>query len=543
MMAGGDHPWRGFDLRQWRALFSVMLKVDMRAGFTTTSRATATTVRRFGPFPGLIIVHFFLGGLHALFYLRFHSELLMALFFHASLAMVTATAVMVEFHSIIIAPEDASVLGSRPVHPHTFHAARLANILFYTGVIALSLATPPMIALLIPFSGAGVLRALALMAGSLLNSAGTALTLVLVYTALLRVVPVSGLKRVAGYIQFGMSFVIYGAGMATAALLRQQSLPIVDPSAPGILAAVPPMWYASWVAFADGTQSLAIPAFAVAGLLAPLLLAWVSGTRLTLDNAARLAETSATGAATAGRRGAVHRSRSTRAPERRALMLLVTRHFTHDTRFRLSILSIIPITAMFLVSELREGYVLPDPFIGSGGALGSADPLVVAVLFLPLMLKLAMTRADSHQASWVFRGIAVDHARVVLAGRRVLLELFLLPLLALLITVYSMMFGSLAHALLHGVTLGLIGHLFLQLEFLWHPHPPFSRPVPKGQRTSAMLTTMILSPFFAVVAMPFINGFIYPVPLWHGLMLVLLVAATGLTEWLLRRRARATPDD
>ena len=51
--------------------------------------------------------------------------------------LVMAATVVVEYHEIVLNPQDLEIIGVRPVTPATYVSARLANLLFYLVLIFL----------------------------------------------------------------------------------------------------------------------------------------------------------------------------------------------------------------------------------------------------------------------------------------------------------------------------------------------------------------------------------------------------------------------
>ncbi len=68
--------------------------------------------------------------------------------------------------------------------------------------------------------------------------------------------------------------------------------------------------------------------------------------------------------------------------------------------------------------------------------------------------------------------------------KSVVMVYFVLPYITVLTVLFVYFYGNPLHALLHGLMLLLLMHLFLQLEFLVPADLPFSLPQRRGQTTA-----------------------------------------------------------
>ena len=148
----------------------------------------------------------------------------------------------------------------------------------------------------------------------------------------------------------------------------------------------------------------------------------------------------------------------------------------------MGVLSIIPLTIIYMVQTFRDG-VMADPFGPASGA--SSVPLTIAVATFPTMLNMQLTRSDSFRAAWIFT-CPSDRMRIVRASKDVLIVFFLVPYLAFVLAVSAYFSGHLWPAVMHVALLGLLGHLVLQLTVLIDPALPFSRPMTKGSNSTLL---------------------------------------------------------
>lgn len=150
--------------------------------------------------------------------------------------VLMAAAVVVEFQEVVSDPADLAVLGPRPIAPRTYAAARFANLLFYFGLMYLSLHLVPAI-VGAGLRDAGPWYAAAYVAVSLCGS--------LTLTAALVLASVGGraLRQVLSWAQIASILVVFYGGQlvlrdGTAALQVWAAFP------PAWVDYLPPAWLA-----------------------------------------------------------------------------------------------------------------------------------------------------------------------------------------------------------------------------------------------------------------------------------------------------------
>jgi hypothetical protein len=445
--------------------------------------------------------------------------------------VMTAMLVLVDFGAIVISPDDFSLLGYQPISSRTYFVARLTNVLVYSTLLAVALSFIPDIVFFFT-RGFGPLLGLAAFGATILGGSTVALSLVFVYAGILRFVHPRRLRRWVGYIQLLLSFFIYGGYIFVPRLLESGSLASFKLNKSGWWLLVPPAWFASYLELASGSFRITEVAPA---LFSILLLAWlVSRARgkLALEYSDRLSSAMAasegirTNAVPAGSR----RSLIFRGREARAIALLVQNQFRYDQKFRLAVLSILPITVLYLFMGLRAGR-LQDPFVAGFSGINNVWLLYFAVLLFPTMLKATLTYSDAYQASWIYYATPADRAQLVLWAKNFVLIYFLFPYLMFMGAIFLYFFRHLGHVLLHMGVLALMSHFFLQVTVLFQPALPFSQPQRKGQRSSSMIITMMFGPMFGMLLLFAFVRFLYP----HLLLLLAVLAAMLAASWGLEK--------
>ena len=483
----------GVDFDQWRALTAVLLRLDFR--LTSLGTAPARAERRAAVGLFLQFMFYTLFGLLMTFFVAFGRDRFLAGTISMTVIMfIVGTAVLLDHNSAIASPADYGVLGFRPISSRTYFAVRLTNVLVYTWALTTTAAWMPIAALFVKYGAAvGMAGILAFYA----CSTSTALTILASYAWMLRLAGPEAIRRALSYVQLVLSFTVYGGYFLMSRLVSRSVVASVTLPATPWLLLFPGTWFAAYLEIAAGRTGpmQVIPAAASVAALAALVSGL--GGRLSLDYSERLGAMMSAGVAR-GRtpRSGLRREMGVwlfRAGEARAVALLVRSQFRNDLRFRMGVLSILPLTLMYVYMGVRDGAV-GDPFVSHQGF----SPVTIAVMMFPSMLKMHLTRSDSFRASWIFFSCPSDRMKIVRASKNVLAAFFLVPYLIFLLAIFTYVAGNLLHVMVHILVLGLLSHLALQTTVLIDPELPFSRPAAKGQPSRTL--------FFFMCALSAISG-------------------------------------
>lgn len=525
----------GVDLMQWRVLTRTMIKLDLRVGgfggraFGDESNATLQAALRVMMYLAMGVGFSLVAGLMTDVFLSGVIVLTGVMFMLGSMLLI-------DYQSVITSPDDYHILGYQPISSRTYFAVRLTNVLIYAGIPTTAFALP--VALGYGLSGGRV--DLALGAAGLLAVYGmglmTTLAIVVLYAGILRVMSPERLERALSYLQLVMGFAVYGGYFGATTLINRDTFQELTLDHAGWVLVHPASWFASYLELASGRAGVWELGPAVFSVVFVLVLVRTAGGRLSLEYSEQFGALLSAGAA---RTGSARRTTGRTSPlarwwlgtgEARTVGLLARAQFRHDQKFRLAVLGVLPMTALYLLMSLRQGGV-GDPFVAEPRAAGDANSplLLIAVTLFPVMLKAALAHSDAYRASWIFYASPADHARIVLGLKRYVLRAFVAPYLALIAVAFAYLFGHVGHAVAHVVTLGLLSHLFLQLAVLADPDLPFSKPMKKGERSSAMIALMIALSFAAVAGMFVIRRWVYPsVAVTIGMMAAIVALSAGI---------------
>ncbi|NUN71348.1 MAG: hypothetical protein HUU02_16745 [Bacteroidetes bacterium] len=451
---------------------------------------------------------------------------------------------LLEFGSLIVAPEDLPVLAYRPVSSRTFFAVKAAFTLFYVILTTLSLGLPSCVAMALRSSESFTVLHFrpeiffAAVIGIVLLGMATALGMIILYTSVLRYIRSSLLQGVLNFLQVMMSMVIFGSYILLPQLFGKNG-PGISETLPDWMYLFPQTWYASMVYLMDGTGGM----FAVIGAGAavvltaavfPAALLRIANTYVE-DIARSVTEyTPAHGEQTIPFRRRVFRSFS--GHETRAMAVLVWGQFKSDTQFRMSILGMVPLVLFYLYMGLIKQEVTFDPFGSTLKDVLQTAFIYIPLLIFPVVLTEGVAKSRSHAATWIFFTLPVDRAQLILSMEKLLYRFFMMPYVVFLAGAFYVLIPDLLHGVLHAFLLLLFSAVTLKILFLIYPRIPFNRPVQFAEKvTMAGILTSVI-PLLMTVGMLMLFPTIYAGFLSYGISITVLLATYMLLERMLRRR-------
>jgi len=378
---------------------------------------------------------------------------------------------------------------------------------------------------------------IAALAGLVMVGVGVAMTMIVVYAAILRYVHFRKLKNVLSYLQLVMSFVVYGSYSLLPSFIEKvgADLPATKPWWVYLL---PMSWYSSFFDLAGGTLNPVSILAAAVGVVCFVAVIPFALSKISMTYAESLSEASTVPEEKTSGQSSGSRSVSSffQRDEDRAIAMLIRSQFKHDTRFRLGILAIIPLTILYLFMGLRGGGKLFDPFNPDWKSLANSALIYFVIVLFPMTIKEAVTRSESYLASWIFFVTPASQTRLVLSVKKILFWFFVVPYLSLLAVVFLYYFGNVVHVLMHMLVLVLFSYSFLQVFLLVNPQMPFSVPRQLGERATILGTVMILGPVVLVGLLLGFSFFVYKNTGVYIVVMSLLALFAMLLERLLVRR-------
>jgi hypothetical protein len=520
----------GVDPMQWRALVITALRVDLRT-------AGAISLSRMGPSTGARSLSGFVASLvfmslALMLFVAFAQDLFFSLTIYFSFLIFSiGTSLLLEFQSIVLSPDDHRQLAYHPIDSRTFFAARLTAVFIYVGIMTASLGTLPALATAFAPEG-GWHVALAVAIASVVAAVTTTFLAIAAYVLLLHYVSTARLSHALTYLQLSATFLVYGSYFALPRLLGEglNAGRIVRPD--GWILLLPGTWFASYAGIVSGNASPMHVALAALTLVMLAIGVSVTAGRVSLDYADRLALlTSSTASKPDEISRSVRRGWFFRDGERRAIALIVRALFRHDMKFRLGVLTIVPLTIVYMFAGGTN--TLTDPFVSPPG--DQPQFVYFAMLFFPTMLRQALSNSDAYRAAWILHATPADSARLVLGMKDFVLLMFVAPYLLFLSVLIGWGFERFDHLVVLIVTLGLLTHLLAMFEMWMNPQLPFSQPATKGSRSRDMLILVAIVSLFAPLLPRLLHIAFATTPRVVG-TLGGLALANALVVWLTTRR-------
>jgi hypothetical protein len=525
----------GIDYRQWKALVRTSFILLRRNPAFSQGINTGNSSR----LAGLVFALLFYGVVGVLFAFipaANPDPAVTASLILFPTSFLLASLVLLEFGATIIAPEDFAILSVQPVNSRTYFASRLSVVILFTLMFAAVLGLPAFAA----YTGHhGIVVGLAWLLAATLNAIVTGMGMVLVYTGALKVIPYRRMKSIMGYVQMGMSFVVYGGF----GLLSSKIGNLLGNVAAGYgwwWSLLPPAWFGALPGLAAGNWTLQNGVGLLAALTIVAFIIPSGAAKISLSYAESIAR-AASGSSEKSPPASLRPGFSLpflRRSEDRAVAILIARQFRYDLKFKMTVLAIVPLTILYLYQGLQGGGHFYNPFQKGidTRALGSSSLLYIAIILFPGILKDEIGRSDNFRAAWVFFSSPADRTKLVLAVKRVLTAYFLLPYLFALGFVFYYFFQNLLHVVMHEMVLILASQIQLQLMFMIGARLPFSHPRGIGEKTGFMAFILLLGPILLFLVILAFATFLYSNGWYYLLGTLILLGLVVILEKILRSR-------
>ncbi len=533
------------DWGQVRAMLRASLKIDWR-GANNPWDFSGSKKSRFPPMLLVLLMNFLFSIMVSMFGALPDKSSAIVLGATACMLFI-AFQILLEFGNILISPTDYYVIAPHPVSSRTFWVSKMLHLLVYVAMLTVAITMLPAIVMTITGGPGFVLLLVVMFALSTLF--GTVLVMNL-YTFLMNTLGRGRMERILGYIQLVFMLVVYGGYFAFTDKIGS-ILKGLDLTSAWWMRLLPPDWFMGWYRLAVGRADPMDIVLAGGATLLFGVLIWLGMGNLSMNYAESLSEQKTTGAAKpepSSRKAAgtpwVQRLVGTTRPEDRAALLLTWSHFKHDIKFRLAILSALPLVLLYLFLGWKEGMDMPDPFL-VGEAVKSSRPhffIVIAFAIMPMIFQGAVGFSSYASASWVFHAAPCDRRQLVLAGKRVVQTVFMLPAMGMVTAIYWWFFGHPVHAVMHAALLYAIVLVVLTLVHLVGSGLPFSAEKnasgSAGRNVASFLLAMIpVVPFMIVSAIGYGSYWI-----WAAMLAVVLMVNYLLVKAQNRRLSKVLYD-
>jgi len=395
-------------------------------------------------------------------------------------AFIVASNIFLSFGNGFLSPDEAHVISPLPVSSETFFFSRLLVLVCYTSILSLLLAIGPFVGLQFffrPAIGANLL----LLAAMVLSGTSAAMAVIVLYGLLLGKLRQALLSKAIGYVQFLGSFVTAMSFVIFSRVERLLDLHAFTLAAKPWLAALPPFWFGSLAGLGAGATGGIYPWLAAASLVFLFALALGSHVLLGKKYQSEIENLSASSSMTAKRKKSSGDSlpyriyiRFARSDEARAIFVVLRAQFRYDAKFRMQLLSTLPITFVYIVLAVVSGGI-SDPFTSSLKETIRPAMVYLVALLMPLIVMQSITFSENYKAAWIFFAAPLDRAKLLLAVRNTLLVSIVLPYMIILAVVFSN-FIPVFHAVAHVMVLAAVAGFIFQIYLVAAAKMPFAQP-------------------------------------------------------------------
>ena len=390
------------DKRQVKTLLRAALKTDWR-GSSNPMNAAGNRSTKFPPMLGVVIWKGLIGLGLAPWTFIVKDPFMASLFVYSAMAVFLSITILLEFSNLILSPDEYQIVAPLPIGSKTFFVTKLIHLLAYVNILGSIIYLPSAVTasivnqnllLFFSFSLAGLLAATTL-----------GMVFVVLYTLILKIVNRETMQRVSGYVQLILISLFYFGFFVAPRLIDRESLGNLADSIWLYLA--PPAWFSAIAKLPAGNISGIDLCASFIGIIVLFMFFRAGVSRLSLSYAQTLSTTVV-------QRGQLKRkqkrgliARLTLAVsnhEDRAVWKLIRKQFKYDNRFKMSILVIIPLTALYVYMGIADGKTPVDPFtISFGMNAGNANfMLYMAVAMLPFLVTINTSFSESYKSAWVF---------------------------------------------------------------------------------------------------------------------------------------------
>ena len=254
--------------------------------------------------------------------------------------------------------------------------------------------------------------------------------------------------------------------------------------------------------------------------------------------AEKIAEQGVTGTKKKRNRKPRHRSLLWNTFEEKATALLIKNNFAYDIQFKLSILTIIPLSVLYFIIVLfvYQGS-LENPFTHAGvNGFHKTLFLYVAIGFFPFYIKSALAYSHQADASWLFFTTPFNKVKLILATRKFVFIFFLLPYFLIFFIIYVIMAGVIIPVLMHFLVVLILAFIQTNIFLLFMADTPFSKKPQRGRRLLSLAARMAVSVLLPAPLYLFVI-FLYRNPVTFWLLVAGLLIIAGIIEFTGKKKA------
>ena len=491
----------GIDWDQFKILVGVSIRMDFRS-----HQGMGSHRRRISPIFRSLIFYCIMGGsLAGSLILRTTPFLFSLLTLSYSMAMM-AFAVILEFGNTIVNPEDAEILAYRPIGSRTYFLAKLCNLLFYVTLMGSALCLLPSF-LSVFVQGSRWFSPFVFYPVAMTANLAMACFVVLIYTALVKVMPHERFKDVLAYVQMGFTFLLFLSYQMIPRLSRefiQEGSELTG----AWLYVTPPAWFAGWIRVLLGRGDMIHVQLSGLAWITTVILVLFSFRRISLEYAHHIA-TLQTGSGTKAKAEPVGRvtvkegfvgvviKKLLRSPETIAGFRLAMNMIKRDRSVKMAMYPVFGFPLAFILLAVIEGEFL-DPFVNPpfSGQNNLSTMVVFFIFFMIYFFVMGMVIHKEWEASWLFHVTPIASPARFYRGVKIsIFTRLILPFFILLGLIYGTQI-PVVHGIKYVFSLFLFSLVAFSVISFFIKDFPYSKKPAKGDRVQRFSFLLFVMPFF-----------------------------------------------
>ncbi len=516
----------GVDARQYEALLSTSLTLDFRSTSLLSHRGVGSGSRS-----ALLLtnfIYFLFSSVLGIFLLG-EGNLRLYIWMLLSYSMVMlAMAILIEFGSTVINPDDFQILGARPVSSRTYFAVKFSNLAFYILIFGTSLnLVPSVLGTFLP--GSRFYFPFVYFPIAILSALFTAGLITALYGILLRYFNYERFKDIIAYFQIAFSFLaFFGYQLIPRYLQRQRTQGEFAPQ--GWIRATPSLWFANMIQLGLGTINRQTVLLSCCGVIAIVLFAAILVRSVSIHYSEHISNMLSQSSKRRSTRYSRTASRSwsrrlqllLRSSEERAIFHFIVTMIRRNRQLKIQFYPNLGIIFVFLAMALLDHRKMVDPFIENRLEISTAAP-VLAFLFAALGITSLLPYSDEYVGSWIFSAAPTMRRDRLLSGvKKAIAAVVFLPLFVICVAVFSF-FWPLHHAVLYNIYAMLGGYLFFEILLFRLRGLPFTRKIEKGTQNQRLLLVLFFLPVAGLMILLQRKALASPTHFLSALVIMLLI--------------------
>jgi len=491
------------DCLQYRSLLQISLKLDFRSERLRGYRGSEKSKKR--AFLFTIVFYLIISLVISLSTFQ-HLDVGSYAFLILSVSMLfMAMAVVIEFNDIVVNPQDAEILGPRPVSSRTYFWVKMTNLFFYVIVMGASLNLIPAIVGIWTQNSGYHFAAIYFLVSCIANLT-TAAFVILLYSFLVRMMNFERFKDILAYVQIVFTFLLFFGYQFLPRVMQHLngSVTYTSLQAPWNYL-VPSMWYASIIMAVFGNISTHVVCLAGLGVVFTVVLFAHSSGKISLEYADMLNKltTATVSQVESLPRGASLKNSLVKRllnkivpdPVECAGYELVSKYLHRDRSLKMRIYPSFAFPFAMIALFIYDGR-FTDPF-APGAGFDTFFPLIFFV-YVAMFFHFLLPTSDDWQAAWLYWVVPVDSISKIYWGaiKAVILQYVLPYFLAAGILLSTQM------PVTHAAAVTIFNFCFFLAYYaflsLFSTDLPLSKKYERGQSNFRFTLMVIIFPLFVI---------------------------------------------